>query len=66
MKRPEVFRSQITGTFFLIRSKSSIVHSTSAAWAIARKCSTALVEPPVAITTAIAFSIGRASCRERV
>ena len=29
---------------------------TSAACAIARRCSTALVEPPVAITTAIAFS----------
>jgi hypothetical protein len=32
-------------------------HSTPAAWAIARKCSTALVEPPVAMITATAFSI---------
>jgi hypothetical protein len=39
-----------------MRSKSSIVHSTPAAWAIARKCSTALVEPPVAMITATAFS----------
>src|SRR5690606_35995424 len=39
------------------RSKSSIVHSTSAAWAIARKCSTALVEPPVAMITETAVSI---------
>ena len=29
--------SDCTGTFFLIRSKSSIVHSTSPAWAMARK-----------------------------
>ena len=40
-----------------MRSKSSIVHSTPAACAIARKCSTALVEPPVAMITATAFSI---------
>ncbi len=40
-----------------MRSKSSMVHSTSAECAIASQCSTALVEPPVAITTAIAFSI---------
>ena len=40
-----------------MRSKSSIVHATSAACAIARKCSTALVEPPTAMTTLIAFSI---------
>src|SRR3546814_17038481 len=40
-----------------MRSKSSIVHSTSAAWAMARKCSTALVEPPVAMMTETAFSM---------
>ena len=34
-----------------------MVHSTSAACAMARKCSTALVEPPVAMITATAFSI---------
>ena len=40
-----------------MRSKSSIVHATSAAEAMARKCSTALVDPPVAITSEIAFSM---------
>src|SRR2546430_8849981 len=30
---------------------------TPAAWAIARKCSTALVEPPVAMITETAFSM---------
>ena len=54
---PEGLRSQSTGTFLRIRSKSSIVHSTPAVWAIARKCSTALVEPPVAMITATAFSM---------
>jgi hypothetical protein len=34
-----------------------MVHSTPAACAMARKCSTALVEPPVAMITATAFSI---------
>ena len=36
---------------------------TFAAWAIASRCSTALVEPPTAITTAIAFS---KACRVRI
>ena len=54
---PDGFRSHSTGTLRRIRSKSSIVHSTSAACAIARKCSTALVEPPVAMISATAFSI---------
>ena len=40
-----------------MRSKSSSFHSTPAEWAIAKKCRTALVEPPTAITTEIAFSI---------
>jgi hypothetical protein len=35
-KRPDGFSSHSTGTRFLIRSKSSIVHGTSAADAIAR------------------------------
>ena len=30
--------------------------STSASWAMARRCKTAFVEPPKAITTVIAFS----------
>src|SRR3546814_15905157 len=34
-----------------------MVHSTPAAWAIAKICRTALVEPPVAMTTLTAFSI---------
>ncbi len=54
---PLGLRSQITGVRWRTRSKSSIVHSTPAAWAMARKCSTALVEPPVAMITATAFSI---------
>ena len=33
-----------------------MVKSTSASWAIANKCNTALVEPPNAMTTVIAFS----------
>ena len=39
-------------TFKIINSEL-----TSAAWAMARKCNTALVEPPTAMITAIAFSI---------
>ncbi len=54
---PLGFMSQNTGTFLRMRSKSSMVHSTSAAWAMARKCSTALVDPPTAMITATAFSI---------
>ncbi len=48
--------SHSTGTRWRMRSKSSMFHGTPAACAIASQCSTALVEPPVAITTAIAFS----------
>ena len=55
-KRPEGLRSQSTGTRARIVSKSSRARGTSAAWAIARRCSTAFVEPPIAITTEIAFS----------
>jgi hypothetical protein len=53
----EGLRSHSTGVRWRMRSKSSIVHSTPAVWAMARKCSTALVEPPVAMITATAFSI---------
>ena len=53
---PEGFKSQRTGTRGRIFSKSSIVSGTRAACAIARRCRTAFVEPPVAITTAMAFS----------
>jgi hypothetical protein len=54
---PLGLRSHSTGTLRRTRSKSSMVQSTPAAWAMARKCSTALVEPPVAMITATAFSI---------
>ena len=41
----------------LIRSKSSTVSGIPTSCAIARKCSTAFVDPPLAATLAIAFSI---------
>jgi hypothetical protein len=40
-----------------IRSKSSIVNSIPNSRAIASRCSSPLVEPPVATTEAAAFSI---------
>ena len=54
--RPNGFRSPRCGTFLPTRTKSSRVRSTSASLAMASRCSTALVEPPKAITTAMAFS----------
>jgi len=54
---PDGLRLHSTGVLTRMRSKSSIVHSTPAVWAIAKKCSTAFVEPPVAMMTATAFSI---------
>ena len=54
--RPDGLRSQSTGTRARIASKSSISSGTPAAFAIASRCSTALVEPPIAIATAMAFS----------
>src|SRR3989344_4759250 len=53
---PPGFISTRRGVLSEIRLKSSIVSSTSAARAIAMRCSTALVEPPSAITTVMAFS----------
>ena len=53
---PEGFRSARTGTRLPIRVKSSIESGTFAEWATARRWRTAFVEPPRAITTAIAFS----------
>ena len=44
------------GTLAAMRLKSSRSSSTRASCAIASKCRTALVEPPSAITTEIAFS----------
>ncbi len=56
-KRPLGFKSANSGTVLLMRSKSSMFSSRPASRAIARRCSTALVEPPVAATDAIALSI---------
>ena len=47
----------MSGVCALMRSKSGSASSTPASFAIASRCSTALVDPPVAATTAIAFSI---------
>ena len=47
----------MTGTSLRMRSKSSIVQSISAALVIAKKCNTALVEPPTAMITLTAFSM---------
>ena len=55
--RPPGFRSASSGVRALIRSKSSIASGTPASRAIASRCSTAFVDPPVAATAAIAFSI---------
>ena len=35
---------------------SVIVKGTRASWAMARRCSTVLVDPPIAMSSAIAFS----------
>ncbi len=43
-----------------MRSKSSMSRATPASWAMANRCSTALVDPPVAATEAMAFS---SACR---
>ena len=55
-KRPPGFRSARTGTRALTRSKSSRSSGTPASRAIATRCRTALVDPPVAATDAMAFS----------
>ena len=44
------------GTRREIRSKSSSSSGMPASWAMASRCSTAFVEPPVAMTTVMAFS----------
>ena len=72
-KRPPGFRSASNGVAPLMRSKSSMVMSTPASRAMASRCSTALVEPPVAATDAMPFSSaarvmiwrGRRSARTR-
>ena len=53
---PLGFKSASTGTRLPMRVKSSSDSFTFAAWAMASRCSTALVEPPSAMTTVMAFS----------
>lgn len=53
---PLGFRSASTGVFSPIRVKSSMFRSMLAAWAMARRWSTAFVEPPRAVITVMAFS----------
>jgi hypothetical protein len=53
---PDGLRSASTGTPRLSRSKSSRTSGTPASWAMASRCSTALVEPPVAATDRIALA----------
>ena len=47
---------QMHGTVWEMRSMSSSVKSTSADCAMARMCSTVLVEPPMATSMVMAFS----------
>ncbi|MEZ5167561.1 MAG: hypothetical protein R2695_14105 [Acidimicrobiales bacterium] len=47
---------QMFGDTRLSRSMSAIVKSTSPSWAAARMCSTVLVDPPIAMSSVIAFS----------
>src|SRR5438445_536749 len=56
-KRPDGFRSHSTGTRARIASKSSRASGTCVAWAMASRWSTALVDPPIASVTAIAFLV---------
>ena len=53
---PPGFMSAMCGTLAAMRLKSSSSSSTPASLAMASRCSTALVEPPSAEVTAIAFS----------
>ena len=53
---PNGLTSARCGTFGADPVKSASEQSTPASWAMASRCSTALVEPPNAITTAMAFS----------
>ena len=53
---PLGFRSANTGVFLPMRTKSSRPSLTPAAWAIAMRCRTALVEPPSVMMSVMAFS----------
>src|ERR1039458_3940718 len=55
-KRPPGFRSTSTGVRRQISWKSSMASGTPASRAMASRCSTALVDPPVAATPAIALA----------
>src|SRR3954453_2347693 len=55
-KRPPGLMSATTGVRSAMRSNSSIVRSMPSSWAIASRCSTPFVEPPVAAIAAAAFS----------
>ena len=55
-KRPPGVMSAMWGTRLAIWSNSSMVRATPASRAMASRCSTALVEPPSALTTTMAFS----------
>ncbi len=60
-KRPPGFMSATIGVRSAIVPKSSISSGMPASRAIARRCRTPLVEPPVAATAAMPFSIARRS-----
>ena len=56
-KRPDGLRSQISGVLSLMSCHSSMVSSMSKARAMASRCSTALVLPPVTMISRMALSI---------
>ncbi|CAB4688124.1 unannotated protein [freshwater metagenome] len=53
---PPGFISAMCGTLAAMRLKSSSSSATPASFAMASRCNTALVEPPSALVTAMAFS----------
>jgi hypothetical protein len=55
VKLPHGFMSASSGVLREMRSNSSMVSRTPASRATATRCRTALVEPPVAMTPAIAL-----------
>ena len=56
-KRPPGFRSTMIGVRSAIASKSSSLRPMPSSAAMASRCSTALVEPPLAATPAMALSM---------
>ncbi len=57
--RPPGLRSAMCGVCLPIRSNSSMARSMPASWAMAGRCRTAFVDPPIAQATAMAFSKAR-------